>query len=55
MLSTDLAIFKAIYITNGSPPPPQTNYPYAITCGIGKKLVGNSASKPLKSTQVELP
>ena len=38
-------------------PQPLTSHTYVITCGIGKKLskvAGNSASKLLKSTSIEL-
>ena len=41
----------------GSPPPP-TNHPYVITCGIVEKLskiAGNLASKPMKSIPNKLP
>ena len=38
------------YIYHSSPPP-LTNHLYVITRGIGYTVVGNSASKPLKSIQ----
>ena len=71
MLSTDLATFGATYSTSGSIwkfhylmcfsrhfVAPDYNHPYVITCRISKKqskIVGNSASKPLKNTPNELP
>ena len=42
---------------HGSSSPP-ANHPYVITYDTGKKLskmAGNSASKPLNSTPIELP